>query len=75
MRYLTIAPSQHLAPFVRTFWVYEGDASEAEPYIYRGYADSCAEIVFHYRGPFDAVGDDGSAIPSVAAGIHAQTRT
>ena len=35
--------------------MYEGEASADEPYIYRGYADGCTELVFHYRGPFDLI--------------------
>jgi len=74
MKYYTIAPSERLAPFVRIFWVYEGDASDAEPYIYRGYADACAELVFHYRCPFEVLNPNGERAASHAAGLHAQTR-
>ena len=74
MNYQTIAPSLRLAPFVRTFWVYEGEASETKPYVYRGYADGCTELIFHYRGPFDLVCADETIESSIAAGIHAQTR-
>ena len=73
MKYYTIPPSAKLAPYVRMFWVYEGEASAAEPFIYRGFADGCTEMVFHYRGVYDQlVGDD--RLGSIAAGIHAQTR-
>jgi AraC-like DNA-binding protein len=73
MKYLTIPPSPKLAPYVRMFWVYEGEASAEEPYIYRGYADGCTEMVFHYQGAYDQlVGAD--RVRSVAAGVHAQTR-
>lgn len=59
---------------MRCFWVYEGQASEAEPYIYRGYADGCAEVVFHHRGVYDLlVGNEREK--TFTAGIHAQTRT
>jgi AraC-like DNA-binding protein len=73
MNYYTIQPSQRLAPYVRTFWVYEGEASEAEPYIYRGFADGCTEMVFHYRGVYDQL-IGGRQVDSFAAGIVAQTR-
>lgn len=73
MKYYTIQPSPQLARYVRCFWVYEGEASAANPYIYRGYADGCTELVFHYQGVFDQM-IDGSAEGSFAAGIHAQTR-
>jgi AraC-like DNA-binding protein len=75
VNYYTIQPSPRLAPYVRTFWVYEGEASEAEPYIYRGYADGCTELVFHYRSPFDVLRPDGTVESSLAAGVHAQSRT
>lgn len=74
MKYFTTAPPQNLAPYVRCFWVYEGEASKAEPYIYRGYADGCTELLFHYKGVYDLL-IDGKPEKSFAAGIHAQTRT
>jgi AraC-like DNA-binding protein len=74
MNYYTISPSPRLARYVRSFWVYEGEASENEPYIYRGYADGGVELVFHYRSPFDLVKSDETSETSIAAGIHAQTR-
>ncbi|MBC7899516.1 MAG: AraC family transcriptional regulator [Saprospiraceae bacterium] len=74
MKYFTIAPPPTLAPYVRCFWVYEGEASKAEPYIYRGYADGCSELIFHYKGVYDLL-VNGTAEKSFAAGIHAQTRT
>jgi len=73
MKYYTIEPSPKLAPYVRCFWVYEGEASDAEPYIYRGYADGCTELVFHYQGVYDQL-IDGRVESSFAAGIVAQTR-
>jgi len=75
MKYLTIDPPPILAPFVRCFWVLEGEASTAEPYIYRGYADGCTELIFHYQSPFDRILRDDSSESGFAAGIHAHTRT
>ena len=75
MNYLTISPPPRLAPYVRMFWVYEGEASESEPYIYRGYADGCTELVFHYQSPFDLAKADDTRESSLAAGIHAQSKT
>ncbi len=73
MKYCTITPSDSLSPYVRSFWVLEGEASQAAPYIYRSYADGFAELLFHYNGVFDElVGDE--RISSYSAGIHAQTR-
>ena len=72
MKYCTIPPPPKLARYVRCFWVYEGEASTDKPYIYRGYADGCTELVFHYRGVFDQL--IGHHVEkSFAAGIHAQT--
>jgi AraC-like DNA-binding protein len=73
MKYQTIPPSPKLAQYVRCFWVYEGEASTAQPYVYRAYANSCAELVFHYRSTFDQF-VNGQAEPSFAAAIHAQAR-
>jgi AraC-like DNA-binding protein len=75
MKYFTVPPPPRLAPYVRCFWVFEGEASDAEPYIYRGYADGCTELVFHYQNPFDIILPDESTTPGFSAGIHAQTRT
>ena len=74
MNYYTISPPPSLAPYVRSFWVYEGEASAEQPFVYRGFADGSAELVFHYRGPFDLVRPDETHEASLAAGIHAQTR-
>jgi AraC-like DNA-binding protein len=73
MKYYTLDPPASLGPYVRSFWVLEGEATEKAPYIYRGYADGCAELLFHYDGMFDElVGDEERS--SYAAGLHAQTR-
>ena len=73
MNYYTIPPPPRLARYVRCFWVYEGEASSDKPYIYRGLADDCTELLFHYRGVFDRLAD-GSVQRSFEAGISAQTR-
>ncbi len=75
MKYYTIQPPPRLAPYVRCFWVYEGEASAGQPYIYRGYADGCTELIFHYQSVFDLVLSDDATEKGWAAGIHAQTRT
>lgn len=74
MKYSTIAPPEELGAYVRCFWVFEGDASAAQPYVYRGYADGCTELIFHYRGVYDLI-VGGVREKSFAAGIHGQTRT
>lgn len=75
MKYQTIQPPPSLARYVRFFWVFEGEATDAEPYVYRGYADGCAELVFHYQSRFDLIKPDSTREDSFSAGIHAQTRT
>ena len=53
MKYFTIKPPENLAPYVRYFWVLEGEGSAHQPYIHRSMADGCAELIFHYHGIFD----------------------
>ena len=49
-KFHTIDPPPELAQYVRSFWVFEGNERNGEPYIYRSMADACAEMVFHYKG-------------------------
>jgi AraC-like DNA-binding protein len=70
-RYYTIPPPPQLAAFVRSFWVFEMDVPQAEPYIYRSMADGCAELVFHYKGPFTEVDGNGFNATSL---VHAQSQ-
>lgn len=72
VRYETIAPPPQLADFVRFFWVFEINGIGAQPYVYRSMADGCAELVFHYRGPFAEVTADAT-LPPVLATLHAQS--
>ncbi len=75
MLYQTFEPPPELAHCVRSFWVFEGSATETEPYVYRGYADGGTELIFHYRSIFDMLNPDGSTDPGFDAGLHAQTDT
>lgn len=73
MKYYTIPPSASLAPFVRFFWVFEGEGISREmPYIYRSMADGCAEILFHYQGTFQEITATGRQA-TFRAGVHAQS--
>ena len=73
MKYLTFPPPDSLKSFVRCFWVLEHDFGEGESnYVYRSIADSCVEIVFHYRGPFSEVGTAGQP-RNWLSGLHFQT--
>ena len=75
MNYYTIAPPPHLAAFVRCYWVFEGEATAAAPYVYRGYADGCPELVFFVKGGFDDILSGGILKPSPTAHLHAQSTT
>ncbi|HZY36173.1 MAG TPA: helix-turn-helix domain-containing protein [Mucilaginibacter sp.] len=73
MKYFTIPPPDSLKPFVRCFWVLEHDFGEGEnSYVYRSIADSCVEMVFHYRGRFNELDYAGQA-RNWLSGIHFQT--
>ncbi len=69
MTYRTIPPAPELSRYVRFFWVLEGDASAGHPYIHRSLADGCCEMIFHYKGQFDELLDDGSLISSLYSGV------
>ena len=56
--YYTIQPPPELRPFVRFFWVFEHEVTPGTTYIYRGMADACAEMIFHYKGVFTDLDDD-----------------
>lgn len=74
-RYYTIPPPPVLAPFVRSFWVFEHEVPPGEDYVYRSMADGCAELVFHYKGRFSSIGIDESAGPYHAYSLlHAQSQ-
>jgi AraC-like DNA-binding protein len=73
MKYFTIPPPHSLAKYVRCFWIYEGEASAQNPYIYRRYADGCTELVFHFRSVFHQL-IEGTVENSLPAAILAQTR-
>jgi AraC-like DNA-binding protein len=74
MPYLTFPPPASLADIVRYFWVFEGEASEAQPYIHCTFANVCPELLFHYRGEFRECMDETSTTSSFLTGIHCQTR-
>lgn len=74
MKYFTIKPPEYLAAYVRYFWVLEGEASFAQPYIHRSMADGCAELIFHYTGVFDELLDDRSTERSFSSGLAGQSQ-
>ena len=73
MKYTTIQPPKSLAKYVRFFWVLEGEACMETPYIHRGMADGCAELVFHYTGIFDELLRNGISEKSFTSGLDAQS--
>lgn len=73
MKYFTLQPSAQLADYVRYFWVFEGEASEAQPYLHRTMANGCPELLFHYKGAFRELLFDQTIQSSFLTGIHAQT--
>lgn len=73
MNYYTFPPSEKLRGLVRFFWVFESNDLH-EPYIYRSMADPCCEFIFHYKGRFDELSENGKRSPSFLSGIHSQTQ-
>lgn len=67
MLYQTFNPPPVLAPYVRFFWVLEAEVSTGEEFVHRSMADGCVEMVFHYRGLFDEVGEGSSPVASIQA--------
>ena len=70
MEYTTIQPSAHLAAIVRYFWILES----REAYTHFSMPDACAELIFHFRGRFTEILNDGRKQPSFTAGVHGQSR-
>lgn len=74
MKYFTITPPSSLAPYVRYFWVLEGEGTVAKPYVHRSMADGCAELIFHYNGVFDELMDNNSMEKSFSSGLSGQSQ-
>ena len=72
MNYYTIKPNNKLADIVRCFWVFEGVASEENPYIHRTLASGFPELLFHYQGIFEELKSEKPE-KSFFAGVHGQT--
>lgn len=70
MEYTTIKPSAHLAGIVRYFWILES----RESYTHISMPDACSELIFHFRGRFIELLNDGREQPSFTAGVHGQSR-
>lgn len=73
MNYRIIKPPAELADIVRYFWVFEGNATSAQPFILRTLANGCPELIFHYHGEFNELLAGKHQDDSFRAGVHGQT--
>ncbi len=73
MTYYTVKPSERLKELVRFFWIFEGSASTAQPFVHRTLANSSPELIFHFAGTFHDLLSDGGSERSFQSGVHAQT--
>ncbi len=69
MIYRTIQPSPKLKDYVRFYWFLESD----RPYTHYAMADVCPELIFHFKGRFDEVLENGKRELSFISGISAPT--
>lgn len=69
MIYRTIQPSARLQDYVRFYWFLESD----HPYTHYAMADVCAELIFHFKGRFDEVLENGKRELSFISGLKAPT--
>ncbi|RFM28017.1 helix-turn-helix domain-containing protein [Deminuibacter soli] len=71
MLYYTLPPSLLLSPFVRAYWVLEHEVPAGQPYVYRSMADGLPEMIFHYKGRFKQLTQQG-ALSEPLSMIHGQ---
>lgn len=72
MVYQQIKPSRPLAPFIRSFWILEGNTQANLPGTYRLMADAMPNFVFHYKNQFFVEGGGRSTKGSIG-GFRGQT--
>ncbi|MCB0493731.1 MAG: AraC family transcriptional regulator [Cyclobacteriaceae bacterium] len=70
MIYRTIQPSIKLKDYVRFYWFLESE----QPYTHHAMADVCPELIFHFKGRFNEVLENGKRELSFISGISAPTR-
>ncbi|MGS2760633.1 AraC family transcriptional regulator [Sinomicrobium sp. M5D2P9] len=70
MKYISIQPPASLSKYVSGYWVLEGNASKAEPFVERVMADGLAALVFHYDGVFDELFTDNRAEKSIISAFN-----
>ena len=68
MKFNIIKPSESLLEFVRFYWVLESE----QPYTHYTMADVCPELVFHYKGQFDELFNNGQKLKSFSACLQGQ---
>lgn len=71
MKFQTFEPSERFTNFIKSFWMLESE----QPYTHYSMADVCPELLFHYKGQFDELFDNGKIEKSFTAGIHGQTHS
>ncbi|MXV52376.1 helix-turn-helix domain-containing protein [Pedobacter sp. HMF7647] len=73
MKYQIIQPPVELASIIRYFWVLEGSVDKGQRYVHRTLADCCPEMVFHYKGLFDDLIENGKSGKTFAACLAGQS--
>ncbi|MDD7886939.1 AraC family transcriptional regulator [Flavivirga sp. 57AJ16] len=73
MKYQKKLPSKSLSNYVRSFWVFEGEASQIQPYRHRIMADGAAELIFHYKGNFSILDSHNKSQTIFTSGLDAQS--
>ena len=69
LQYHTFKPSKSLENLVRFYWMLESD----QPYTHFSMADVCPELIFHFKGRFNEIFENGKSEKSFTAGFHGQT--
>lgn len=73
MLYQVYEPHISLKPYVRFYWSLEAEVGRGEEFVHRSLADSCVEMVFHYRSAFNEITPEDRIEASPLASIQAQS--
>lgn len=71
MHYREFSPPISLAPFIRCFWVFEGESTGSRERIM---PDGCPELIFHYGAQYCRFGADGKEDLQPHTFIYGQIR-
>ena len=71
LTYRTVLPSEKTKEIVRFYWFLESD----QPYTHHSMADVCPELIFHYRGRFHEILNNGARELSFVSGLSAPANT